>query len=249
MPLLYSEDESVIVVLAGQGDLVITRTEDRHQIIISNSHNPGTVGDVADPVNAISSPEQPSVRLVFTSQAGIDLLIERLRGLKVFPVNGGPLMEDCGGEAVHTWETTDSTSRRCTSCSVVQYYPRAETLYGNMADLLATCRAKCLMGEHQDALALFQEATLLYRLHNVAMAGMPGFAALDHAFTQTLGTLQWAIRQATDPCPSCGADQREHSLLGVPNPRRICTKCGSYSDDNGRRAFLIGLDVTGAEPV
>lgn len=63
-------------------------------------------------------------------------------------------------------------------------------IYEQIADLLATARTKQLTGEEQDALGLFQEASLLFTRFRDVLSTYGGFAALEHALAVTMTALQ-----------------------------------------------------------
>ncbi len=63
-------------------------------------------------------------------------------------------------------------------------------VYEEIADKLALARTKALMGEHAEALAIFQAASLDYIRFRDVLSSYPGFHALEHAFSVTMTALQ-----------------------------------------------------------
>jgi hypothetical protein len=63
-------------------------------------------------------------------------------------------------------------------------------IYEEIAERLALARTKALMGERQEALGLFQGASLDYTRFRDVLAGYPGAHALAHAFDATLAALE-----------------------------------------------------------
>ena len=59
-------------------------------------------------------------------------------------------------------------------------------IYEEIAERLALARTKALMGERQEALGLFQGASLDYTRFREVLAGYPGARALEHAFDVTM---------------------------------------------------------------
>lgn len=62
-------------------------------------------------------------------------------------------------------------------------------IFEDIAERLALARTKALMGERQEALGLFQGASLDFTRFRDVLADYPGFYALEHAFDSTLTSL------------------------------------------------------------
>ena len=62
-------------------------------------------------------------------------------------------------------------------------------VYDDISDRLAMARTKALMGERKEALGIFQGASLDFRRFREALAGYPGYHALEYAFHATLNAL------------------------------------------------------------
>ena len=62
-------------------------------------------------------------------------------------------------------------------------------IFDEIAERLAAARTKALMGEREEALGLFQGASLEYTRFQDVLQGYPGHLALKHAFEITLGAL------------------------------------------------------------
>ncbi|HLK57316.1 MAG TPA: hypothetical protein VKU00_12160 [Chthonomonadaceae bacterium] len=73
-------------------------------------------------------------------------------------------------------------------------------IYEEISERLALARTKALMGERQEALGLFQGASLDYTRFRDVLAGYPGAHALEHAFDVTMAALdaERAHRAGTD---------------------------------------------------
>ena len=62
-------------------------------------------------------------------------------------------------------------------------------LFEDIAERLASARTKALMGEREEALGLFQGASLDYTRFREVLQGVPGHHALEHAFAVTMHAL------------------------------------------------------------
>jgi hypothetical protein len=71
-------------------------------------------------------------------------------------------------------------------------------VYERIADRLAEARTRALMGERQEALGLFQAASLDYTRFREVLSDYPGSHALDYAFTITMNQL-CAEQQRAEP--------------------------------------------------
>jgi hypothetical protein len=71
-------------------------------------------------------------------------------------------------------------------------------IYEGIADQLAAAREQQIMGNHAEALALMNSASLEYARFSDALRDYPGFSALDHAFTVTMEALCDRHQNAAD---------------------------------------------------
>ena len=62
-------------------------------------------------------------------------------------------------------------------------------IFEEISERMAQARTKALMGEREEALGLFQSASLDYTRFHEVLKDYPGFHALEHAFLVTLGAL------------------------------------------------------------
>ena len=73
-------------------------------------------------------------------------------------------------------------------------------IYDEIAERLALARTKALMGERQEAIGIFQGASLDFTRFRDVLRGCPGYHALEHAFTVTMEAL-CAEQSIVSPAP------------------------------------------------
>ncbi|HZT41141.1 MAG TPA: hypothetical protein VFA07_03070 [Chthonomonadaceae bacterium] len=86
-------------------------------------------------------------------------------------------------------------------------------IYEEIAERLALARTKALMGERQEALGLFQGASLDYTRFREVLASYPGAHALEHAFDVTLAALN------AEQSHCCDADVEAAPIVSRPRRR------------------------------
>lgn len=89
-------------------------------------------------------------------------------------------------------------------------------IYEEIAERLALARTKALMGEREEAMGIFQGASLEYRRFQDVLSGYPGHLALEHAFQATMAALceertreHPATRPEKEPKPTQTARSRK----------------------------------------
>ena len=76
-------------------------------------------------------------------------------------------------------------------------------MYEEIAERLALARTKALMGEREEAMGIFQGASLEYRRFQDVLSGYPGHLALEHAFQATMAALcEERTQEHSEPQPN-----------------------------------------------